>query len=219
MKTTLKGKLLMTGLAGVFLTTLAANPAFAQGAGYGMGPGMWNGRMCRMMDVTPQAIAPAALPEPGSPGAVILLSKCTQCHGLVSPGQHASQEWPIIVDRMNRRMWMMSQGRMGMGMMRSYIQPLTPSEKATLIAYLQRNAFRALPEKALPRAGQPGTVAFARFCSRCHALPDPSIHTAAEWPAVLGRMELNMRNMGYGQMTKGQKTAILRYLQENARKR
>ncbi len=33
---------------------------------------------------------------------------------------------------------------------------------------------------------------FEQACSQCHALPDPGSHTAAEWPAVVRRMQRNM---------------------------
>lgn len=213
MKTTLRSKIFLATLGGTFLTVLAASPALAQW----MSGGMLGGRMCRMMDVSPQPVDPTTLPEPASPGAQILKSKCTQCHGLVSPRQHAAQDWPYIVDRMDRRMQMMAHGRMGMGMMRGSIEPLYPEEKATLTAYLQANAFMALPQNALPQPDQSGAAAFVQVCSNCHALPDPASHTASEWPAVLERMEINMKNMGFGGLPAEQKTAILSYLKENGR--
>jgi len=212
MKTNLRRMGFLT-LVVTFLTALATTPALAQW----MGGDMWGGRMCRMMDMTPQPVDPASLPEAGSPGARILQSKCTQCHGLVSPRQQASQDWPYIVDRMDRRMRMMAGGGMGM-MMRSHIQPLTTEEKGTLLVYLQGNAFQAMAPSALPESGEPGAQAFSQLCSRCHALPAPSAHTSDEWKKVVERMAGNMENMGFGSLVPEQRMAILGYLQKNARK-
>ncbi len=198
------------------LIALAAAPAFARWMGGGMdGRGTWGGGMCRMMDVTPQPVDPAALPEPESAGAGVLKTKCTQCHGLVSPKQHASQDWPYIVDRMDRRMRMMSRG--GMGMMRNTITPLSGEEKNALIRYLQTNAFQALDPGALPEGGKPGAQSFAQVCSRCHALPNPNAHSPQEWQAVVERMGTNMENMGFGPLAPERKAEILSYLKEQSR--
>jgi len=203
----------MTVLTLVVMTT----PALAQWMGGGMyGRGMWNGRACRMMDVTPQPMDPAALPEPESAGAGILKTKCTQCHGLVSPKQHSAQDWPYIVDRMERRMEMMSNGRMGM--MRGTIAPLSTEEKNTLIQYLQANSFKALAPAALPESETPGGQSFTQSCSRCHALPDPKAHSYQEWETIVNRMDTNSKNMGFGPMPPEQITAILGYLKKQSRK-
>jgi cytochrome c2 len=168
--------------------------------------------MCRMMDVTSQPVDPASLPEPKSLGAQLLQNQCTQCHGLVAPGQHAVQDWPTIVDRMDRRMQMMSRGRMGM--MRQSIQPLTSAERQALLDYLQRHAFQAANLDTLSHSQSPAGQAFINACSRCHALPDPAAHTPREWAGVVDRMEMNMANMGMGPMDAKQKTEILTYLKE-----
>jgi cytochrome c5 len=169
------------------------------------------------MDVTPQPVDPASLPQPDSPGAKILQARCVQCHGLVSPRQQAAQDWPYIVDRMDRRMRMMAGGGMGM-MTRSNILPLTAEEKSTLLAYLQRNAFKAMEPSALPKSGDPPSRAFAQVCSQCHVLPDPSAHTSEEWKQVVNRMVENMQNMGYHSLSPEQKNAALGYLEKHARK-
>ena len=41
----------------------------------------------------------------------------------------------------------------------------------------------------------PGADAFRVACGQCHALPDPQMHTAKEWPAVVERMQKNMEWM------------------------
>ncbi len=164
--------------------------------------------MCRMMDVTPRPIDPATLPEPGSVGAGVLKTKCSQCHGLVSPKQHSSQDWPYIVDRMDRRMQMM----------RTTIAPLSGEEKNALIRYLQTNTFQALDPGALPDGGKPGAQSFAQVCSRCHALPNPNVHGPQEWQVVVERMAMNMENVGFGPLAPEQQSAILDYLKGQSRK-
>jgi len=176
--------------------------------------GWWGGGMCRMMDVSPQPADPASLPEPNSPGSQLLNGKCTQCHGLVVPGQHAAQDWPAIVDRMDRRMRMMSQRHMGM--MRQAIEPLTQAEKQVLQDYLGKHSFQAATPESL--AGEQGTAVdtYVNVCSRCHALPDPAAHTREEWASVVDRMASNMSNMGMGPMTSEQRKEIVTYLQDQA---
>ncbi len=40
-----------------------------------------------------------------------------------------------------------------------------------------------------PDADSPDFQIFARHCSQCHAPPQPSAHTRAEWPNVVARMQ------------------------------
>ena len=46
-----------------------------------------------------------------------------------------------------------------------------------------------------PEAFQPSGEAFRLACNQCHVLPDPRRHTAAEWRAVVARMQQNMQWM------------------------
>lgn len=63
----------------------------------------------------------------------------------------------------------------------------------------------------------PGAVAFQRFCSRCHATPDPQRHTAQEWPAVIARMQKHMISRGIPPPPEEILSDITDYLQRNAR--
>ena len=45
-----------------------------------------------------------------------------------------------------------------------------------------------------PPAGA-GEARLQRTCSRCHALADPKMHSAPDWPVVVMRMEKNMEKM------------------------
>ena len=75
--------------------------------------------------------------------------------------------------------------------------------------------------KLLPDPQSAGARALERYCNQCHNLPGPGMHTAAEWPAVVGRMEARMRMMtgmmgGIAAPTKTESDALLRYLQAHA---
>jgi len=177
----------------VFLSLLSRTPAFAQM------PGGMREMMQRMMgDVLPPGIDPKLLPDPGSRGARLLEQYCTQCHNLPGPGMHTAAEWPAVVNRMNGRMQMMSGGMMGGGMMGGGMMSVrAPSAKELdiLLAYLQQHAQKPLTA-SYPDLDSPAGQAFRATCSQCHALPDPTQHTAADWPGVVGRMQRNMAVMG-----------------------
>lgn len=200
-------------LAFASMASLLPGTALAQHRG--MGGGMMGGGMCaggcRMMDITPEPVDPRSLPEPRSAGARLLTSRCTQCHGLVSPRQHAAQEWPGIVERMDRRMQMMARG---MGMMRRSINPLSAAEKATLVAYLERNSFRALEPETMPEKRDPAAQAFLQTCSKCHAPPDPSLHSPQQWDGVVSRMAQHMEQQGFGPLAPEEKELVLSYLKK-----
>ncbi len=44
----------------------------------------------------------------------------------------------------------------------------------------------------LPDPHSPGAQAVARYCSTCHNLPSPTLHSATDWPGVVRRMWLRM---------------------------
>jgi mono/diheme cytochrome c family protein len=58
----------------------------------------------------------------------------------------------------------------------------------------------------------PGLALFRRICSQCHVLPDPALHKAEEWPAVVDRMRTNMEAMGKGVITDRERDEITGYL-------
>lgn len=47
----------------------------------------------------------------------------------------------------------------------------------------------------LPEPQSRGAKALQRYCTQCHNLPGPGMHTAGEWPAVMDRMNGRMRMM------------------------
>lgn len=152
--------------------------------------------MNRMMrGQLPPGIALKDLPDPKSEVARLLNHYCTQCHNLPGPGMHTEQEWPYIVDRMNQRMQMMGGNGM-MGMMRVGIEAPNENELKAIVEYLQAHAQQPLDVLRYSDLDTPAGLAFQGACSRCHVLPDPRQHTAAEWPAVVERMTRNMQAMG-----------------------
>ena len=179
---------------------------------WGGGPGL----MWRMMATVsggglPPGVPAVLLPEPGSPGAALLETYCTQCHGLPGPGMHTAAEWPAVVARMARRMEMMA----GHPMMR--VRAPTQGELDTILAYLQRHAQSPIERGRYPDLDGPEGRAFQATCSQCHVLPDPRRHTAAEWPAVVARMKGNMAAMGKAVPDEAETARILRFLQRHAR--
>jgi hypothetical protein len=142
--------------------------------------------------ILPPGFAPQMLPERDSPGAQLLLRYCVQCHNLPNPAMHQAEKWSKVVERMAERM--RGKGNMGRLMSEMMAGVLAPSatEEATLIAYLGKHAQRALDPKRYPEAFRPAGEAFRLACQQCHVLPDPKRHTAAEWRAVVARMERNM---------------------------
>jgi len=145
--------------------------------------------------ILPPTVEPDQLPEPKSAGAQLTVRYCVQCHNLPNPAMHHAAKWPPIVDRMVIRME--GRGNMGalMSDMMAGINAPSEEETRTLVAYLRRYAQKPLDPKRYPEVNRPGGEAFRLACSQCHVLPDPRRHTAAEWPAVVARMQDNMEWM------------------------
>jgi hypothetical protein len=108
---------------------------------------------------------------------------------------HQAAKWPAIVERMALRME--GRGNMGtlMADMMAGVKAPTPGEQRLLLAYLQDNGQTPLDPARYPEVDTPRAEAFRLACGQCHVLPDPKRHTAAEWPAVVARMEQNMQWM------------------------
>ena len=145
--------------------------------------------------ILPPTFDAKQLPGPESAGAMLTRRYCVQCHNLPNPAMHHAAKWPPIVDRMVLRM--RGRGNMGtlMSDMMAGIQAPSEEETRTLVAYLRRYAQKPLDPKRYPDVNRPEAEAFRLACSQCHVLPDPRRHTAAEWPAVVARMQENMEWM------------------------
>lgn len=145
--------------------------------------------------ILPPTFDAAQLPEPGSVGARLTLRYCVQCHNLPNPAMHHAAKWPPVVERMVQRME--GRGNMGtlMAEMMAGVQAPGAEETRALAAYLRRHAQRPLDPKRYPDLQSPAGEAFRLACNQCHILPDPRRHTAAEWRAVVARMQENMEWM------------------------
>ena len=165
------------------------------------------------------------LPEPESTGAQLTVRYCVQCHNLANPAMHHAAKWPGIVERMVLRM----QGRGNMGVlmaeMMAGVQAPSDEEARAIVAYLQKHAQAPLDPARYPEVFTPAGEAFRLACKQCHVLPDPRRHTAAEWPAVVARMQENMQWMNRVVGTRPvpgepqlRVDEILRFLTKNARR-
>jgi hypothetical protein len=142
--------------------------------------------------ILPPTFEPGQLPQPRSRGAELVVQYCVQCHNLPNPAMHNPEKWPGIVDRMVNRM--RGNGNLGdlMTEMMAGVRAPSEEEEKVLVAYLKRHGQRAIDSRRYPELGQPSGQSFKLACGQCHVLPDPRRHTAAEWPAVVERMERNM---------------------------
>jgi cytochrome c5 len=74
----------------------------------------------------------------------------------------------------------------------------------------------------LPDPDGPGAKLLAFYCDQCHNLPSPKMHTAEEWPRVVGRMLERARRMSGMMMmrvnvpTQKEEGTLVDYLKENA---
>ena len=142
--------------------------------------------------IIPPGFAPAMLPEPRSPGAQATRRYCVQCHNLANPAMHDAGRWPGVIERMLPRM--QGKGNMGklMAEMMVGVQAPSPEETQAIVAYHRKHALRPLDAKKLPQVNSSSAESFRLACGQCHALPDPRMHTAKEWPSVVARMQNNM---------------------------
>ena len=175
--------------------------------------------------ILPPTFQPAQLPEPRSPGAALTLRYCVQCHNVPNPAMHHAAKWPGIVERMVLRME--GRGNLGelMAEMMAGVKAPSEQETAAIVAYLRKHAQIPLDPQRYPEVNRPPGEAFRLACNQCHVLPDPRRHTAAEWRAVVARMQENMEWMnrvvgsrpvpGEPQLRVEE---ILAFLEKNARK-
>ena len=145
--------------------------------------------------ILPPTFETAQLPEKESRGARLLVRYCVQCHNLPNPAMHHAAKWPSVFERMVVRM--RGKGNMGelMYEMMAGVEAPTEDEASVLLAYLRENGQKPLDPKKYPEIFSPEGQSFRLACEQCHVLPDPLRHTAAEWPAVVSRMERNMEWM------------------------
>jgi len=72
----------------------------------------------------------------------------------------------------------------------------------------------------LPEPRSDGAKALIENCTQCHGLPAPGMHTAKEWPSIVGRMNMRMQMMdgmmGIKSPDEKEITTVIDYLQANA---
>jgi cytochrome c5 len=167
--------------------------------------------MHRMMpDLLPPGTEPGDLPDPDGRGAKLVVRYCWQCHNLPSPSMHSAAEWPAIANRMYLRIDRML-GMMG-------IEGPSREDRAAIIAYLETYALKSVSAAALPAEPASGAPLFRKYCAQCHALPDPKSHSAAEWDAVVERMQGHLMRTNKKVMTLEEEKLIEAFLAANARK-
>jgi cytochrome c5 len=150
----------------------------------------------------PPDVSPADLPDPNSRGAHLVTTYCALCHGLPTPALHSRTDWPSVL----RRMWLRSEMVAG-----AFNVPVpTVAERIVIVEYMLDNALR-VSAGMLP-AG-PGRDAFSVTCSQCHELPDPRQHSAADWVAVVRRMNTRMETMLERTLPRDDMNQIVLYLQ------
>ena len=145
--------------------------------------------------IIPPGFTGAMLPEPKSRGAQLTRRYCVQCHNLANPAMHDAARWPSVILRMVPRME--GKGNLGkvMGEMMAGVEAPSEDEAKVIVAYHRKHAQRRLDEAKYPEVNTPAGESFRLACKQCHVLPDPKRHTAAEWRAVVARMQTNMEWM------------------------
>ncbi len=161
----------------------------------------------------PPRSEPSALPEPNSRGAKLLTTYCTQCHGLPDPKSYSGDKWPDVMERMVLRMKALGSRRCNL----LQLTIPTTDEQRAILAYLHKNAFESLYSgPPLPLKGT-GAMAYINYCSQCHDPPHPRQHVAAEWPAVVDRMQEYAYFIGRNPINDQEKASILEFLKSGAR--
>ena len=150
----------------------------------------------------PPGVTAADLPDPNSTGAQLVAQYCGQCHNLPTPQMHSATDWPGIA----RRMWL----RMELLPPLHQVRVPAAAERFAILDYLNTNALKVSGSSLPPGVGR---EAFSQVCSRCHALPDPRVHSREDWATVYARMERNMERMKVPPPTREQTTDIIMYLQ------
>lgn len=103
---------------------------------------------------------------------------------------------------------MMGPGMMGMGR----IAAPTDAEARALLDYLQAHAMIEARPNDLAGGNPADRRVFNATCAQCHVLPSPSLHAQQDWPAVVARMEGNMRLMDKPGISKDDRESIVRFL-------
>jgi hypothetical protein len=78
---------------------------------------------------------------------------------------------------------------------------------------------RHFPDKLAARLhGEPDFHRLSHRCGVCHSTPDPSLHTAEEWPVVIERMSRTIDAAGLLRLGEADSAAVLRALTRDYRR-
>lgn len=101
---------------------------------------------------------------------------------------------------------------------------ITTSAQVTSLGLLALALFSACsresaaPVEPTPAAGAPAAredvTVVAEYCGVCHVSPRPQAHVAAEWPAVVSRMQDHRRRTGLAAIPPEDLERIMSYLQQ-----
>lgn len=94
-------------------------------------------------------------------------------------------------------------------------QMMGPGMRDGMMAPGQMNGL-SQPYGAAAPANTRSAREFAQICAQCHALPNPRIHTSAQWPYVVSRMERIIRATGQPLPSRHTMNDITDYLESNA---
>lgn len=144
--------------------------------------------------------------------ARLFIKTCIQCHDLPNPKGQAADEWPAVVIRMLDRL----QRRKVLSMNSKPLFLPSAEEGSKIMDYLSEYGFKKAPPH-LTKDPSPPAALFVTICSQCHALPDPSQHTAAEWGTTLPRMEGHMAQMKKRALNEDERSTLLAFLSGQAK--
>ncbi len=72
---------------------------------------------------------------------------------------------------------------------------LTVQERRLMAAATIALPPEGFPPESLPDPRSTGAQLTVRFCTQCHALPSPAMHSALDWPGVARRMWVRIEMM------------------------
>ena len=124
------------------------------------------------------------LTDAHSPGALVFIKTCAQCHDLPSPRLHTKEEWPAVVIRMLDRLIR----RKTFSVERKPLYLPDDAHYALLIGYLSEQGLKKAPDRIVSDRSA-AALLFKSRCMQCHALPDPALYRPSAWPAVIERMQ------------------------------
>ena len=100
---------------------------------------------------------------------------------------------------------------------------LMPSTHHTMVGMMQFMTETQLPkgvkQSVLPDSSSSEAKLLSQYCTQCHELPGPGMHTRDEWPLVINRMTQYLKTMHTFHIQKPSETeiqSILGYLQKHA---